>query len=685
MRFLLLFAFWSLGVGVASGTADAWATDLPPAMPPAPATHAPLTSKEIVVTATRTHQPFGRVPGSPTVLDAEQIARTPFRGGHQVDDLLRYVPGLQPSNLGSRFNHPTAQAISVRGLGSRRALVLLDGVPLNDGFGGWINWGRIPDDVARIEVVPGGGSNLYGTWAMGGVIQIFTDPPAFEPRFQSRHSAGNLNTYTQSVMAGYGTDRTDLKLGYRWYHTNGFVTVPDEQRGPVDRTNDSRHQNFTGRLAFALNANTRLTISGGLFREDRTFGTTLSLASRTLGSAAVGLEGETNQGHRWETKLFAQLQTFRNLTSQVTPESTVRLGENRERIQIITHDDFGGLGQWTVTLTPRHRLILGTDARAIIGQSDEQLFIPAGFSLAKGKQVGWGVFGEWIAVPTDRLTVIPSLRWDWWKNFDGVVTKSPGGLPDNVVSVLNPKLAMQYRITEHLQLGASIYQAFRAPTLNELYRNFSFGGPDAPTFFANENLSPERLTGGEAKIEVELLPDRRLNLRVTGHYTEVKDQILFISEGSDFRRQNVGRSRTLGAEVDLKFRPVEILALTAGYGYADSAIKSFRGDKAREGKRIPNVSRHQLVLGVTLGDRDWGQVSVFGRYLSRQYADVSNTQPVADFVLLDASLRKRIAPSLELFLDAENLTDREYIVTQTGAIKTLGAPLLVTGGISLVQ
>ncbi|MBW8065282.1 MAG: TonB-dependent receptor, partial [Nitrospira sp.] len=398
---------------------------------------------------------------------------------------------------------------------------------------------------------------------------------------------------------------------------------------------------------------------------------------------------ETTQGHRWETKLFAQLQTFRNLTSQVTLDPldpTVRLGETRERIQIITHDDFGGLGQWTVTLTPRHHLVLGTDARAIIGQSDEELFIPAGFSLAKGKQVGWGVFGEWIAAPTDRLTVIPSVRWDWWKNFDGAVTTSAGGtrrLRDNVVSVLNPKLAMQYRITEHLQLGAAIYQAFRAPTLNELYRDFSFGGF---TFSANENLSPERLTGGEAKIEVELLPDRHLNLRVTGHYTEVKDQILFISESSvSSRRQNVGRSRTLGAEVDLKFRPVEILALTAGYGYADSAIKSFRGDKAREGKRIPNVSRHQLVLGVTLGDRDSGQVSVFGRYLSRQYADVQNTQPVADFVLLDASLRKRIAPSLELFLDAENLTDRAYIVTQTGAIKTLGAPLLVTGGISLVR
>jgi iron complex outermembrane recepter protein len=135
------------------------------------------TLRDVVVSATRSPEPLAKVPSAATVLTREQIERTPFREGHQADDLLRYVPDVQPSNLGSRYNHPTAQAVSLRGLGSRRALVLLDGVPLNDGFGGWINWGMVPNTLDRIEVVPGGSSNLYGTWAMGGVIHLITERP----------------------------------------------------------------------------------------------------------------------------------------------------------------------------------------------------------------------------------------------------------------------------------------------------------------------------------------------------------------------------------------------------------------------------------------------------------------------------------------------------------------------------
>src|SRR5205085_2013188 len=147
---------------------------------------------------------------------------------------------------GSRYNHPTAQALGLQGLGGKRGLVLLDGVPLNDGFGGWINWGRVPDAIERVEVVPGGGSNLYGTWAMGGVVQILTERPVSDGHLRSDSRAGNLDTYQQSLSARYGTGKIGLSLGYRWYHTNGYITVPDYQRGPVDRTDDSRHQNFTG-------------------------------------------------------------------------------------------------------------------------------------------------------------------------------------------------------------------------------------------------------------------------------------------------------------------------------------------------------------------------------------------------------------------------------------------------------
>ncbi|MBI4400589.1 MAG: TonB-dependent receptor [Nitrospirae bacterium] len=677
MPLLLPLLFWIWFCWLTLTTLKTWAAD----------PESDALTKDIVVTATRTPERIGHVPASPTVLTRDDIQKTPFRDGHQADDLIRYIPGVQPSNLSSRYNHPTAQAVTLRGLGSRRALVLLDGVPLNDGFGGWINWGIVPNTIERIEVVPGGGSNLYGTWAMGGVIHIITQQPRVGTGVRAESRAGNLNTYTQALSARYGTERVDLSLSYRWYHTNGFIPAPAYQRGPVDRTNDSRHENVSGTLTAALDSRTRLTLTGNLFREDRAFGTPLSLATRTIGSMAMGLEGETRRSDRWETKLFAQWQTFRNLTSQVTPLPTIRLGEFRDRIQAIPSNDFGGMGQWMVQVTPQHRVVVGSDARAILGQSEERIFStagPTGRSLARGKQVGWGVFGEWIVTPTERLSLIPSFRSDWWKNFDGRIESELGAITrprDNVTHVLNPKLAAQYRVTDRIRAGASVYRAFRAPTLNELYRGFSFGGL---TFAPNENLTPERSIGGEAKIEADGLPDHRLNVRVTGHYDEVKDQILFITQGPlTARRQNVGRTRTLGGELDVTFRASEQVSLTAGYAFADSAIKSFLGDKTREGKRVPNVSRHQVTMGVTLGHPNWVEVTIMGRYLSRQFADDLNAQPIADFMVLDVSVQKQIGRSMRLYLDGENLTDRQYIATQTGSIKTLGAPLLVMGGLRL--
>src|SRR2546430_8778650 len=110
-----------------------------------------------------------------------------------------------------------------------------------------------------------------------------------------------------------------------------------------------------------------------------------------------------------------------------------------------------------------------------------------------------------------------------------------------------------------------------------------------------ENLTPERLTGGEAKVESDLLGDRQLRMRLTGHYDTVKDQIIFITLGpAAAQRQNIGRTRTLGGEVDLTARPWEQVSITVGYAYADSVVTSFPGDPTREGRRLPAVSRHQV-------------------------------------------------------------------------------------------
>src|SRR5574337_1400574 len=133
----------------------------------------------VVVSASRVEQRLRDVPANVTVITREDIERSPAR---TVDDLLRQVPGFSlfpPSS--SLVTHPTAQGVSLRGIGPSgvsQTLVLLDGVPLNDPFGSWVYWSKVPlESVERIEVTRGGGSGVYGNYALGGVINIITKRP----------------------------------------------------------------------------------------------------------------------------------------------------------------------------------------------------------------------------------------------------------------------------------------------------------------------------------------------------------------------------------------------------------------------------------------------------------------------------------------------------------------------------
>ena len=664
-----------LSIGSVLTFTPAWAE-------PGPREDADLTTDEVVISTTRSPQAANLSAASVTMLKQDQIRRTPYTGGHEVDDLLRTVPGVQPATLSSRYNHPTAQSLSMNGLGSRRALVLLDGVPLNDGFGGWINWGLIPNDLERVEIVPGGASNLYGTWAMGGIIHLISQAGRSKNGESVELNGGSFESHLQSVRAQYGNVRTGWTLGYRHFNTAGFLTVPSYQRGMADTPVGSEHHHFTGKVSHEVTSHTTASLSGAYYTEDRSFGTSFSRGSRTIGTASLSLKGEQGFGSAWEATAFAQWQTFRNEAGAVLPSPFLRRFDQPDRLQTIPSNDVGGMAQWTAPLFSFSRVVLGGDARAILAQS-EDLHVPSQTrAVTQGKQVGMGAFGEWIAEPFEALVFTAGARWDWWKSFDGA--RVPGSGPitaaqDNVASIINPKVSLSYRLHDRVRIGASVYQAFRAPTLNELYRDFSASGF---TFLSNDRLEPERLTGGDVKVEVELLQDGLLGIRATGHYDEIKDQILFVTQGpTSVQRQNIGKGRSVGTEIELRSRLDDLAYLTAGYSFTDSIVTSFPGDPSREGLHIPNVSRHQVTAALTVGRPTVAQLTLQARYLSRQFADDLNRQPIADFIVLDLSLRRRIAPWAELYLTGENLTDRRYIAVQTGSLKTLGQPLLIVGGL----
>src|SRR5712664_55845 len=157
-----------------------------PAASPLPA-HAQEAERlePVVVTATRAEQPIGEAPASVTVLSREDIRQG---AGQSLDDLLRQVPGFSLFRRSSSLvSHPTTQGVSLRGIGpsgTSRALVLLDGVPINDPFGGWVYWNRIPlQSIEQIEVVHGGGSSVWGNYAVGGVVHVLTRRPVERAAF----------------------------------------------------------------------------------------------------------------------------------------------------------------------------------------------------------------------------------------------------------------------------------------------------------------------------------------------------------------------------------------------------------------------------------------------------------------------------------------------------------------------
>ncbi|PYR06231.1 MAG: hypothetical protein DMG00_19530, partial [Acidobacteria bacterium] len=149
----------------------------------------------VTVTPARSEQRAGDIPASVSVLTSDDIKSSPAL---VADDVLRQIPTFSLfRRTSSLSSHPTSQGVSLRGIGPSgvsRTLVLVDGAPFNDPFGGWVYWTRVPlESTDRIEVVDGSSSSLYGNYAMGGVINIVGARPA-RRTFELKPQYGNQNS-----------------------------------------------------------------------------------------------------------------------------------------------------------------------------------------------------------------------------------------------------------------------------------------------------------------------------------------------------------------------------------------------------------------------------------------------------------------------------------------------------------
>jgi len=666
------------------------------------ATVAPARAEEperlepVVVTATRTEQRLDEAPASVSVLTREDIGQA---AGQSLDDLLRQVPGFSLFRRSSSIvSHPTTQGVSLRGIGpsgASRALVLLDGIPINDPFGGWIYWDRMPlQSVEQVEVVRGGGASVWGNYALGGVINIITRRPV-ERAALFEGSYGNNDTRNVDLLLTEAQGPFRLSLEGSHFATDGYPTVSAARRGAIDRDAGSRHTTFNGRIELQPSPDLSLFVRGTYYEESRDNGTPLQFNNTDAGSLAMGGRARTGDGSEWTATVFTDLENFHSTFSS---QALDRSSETLALDQRVPTTSLGAALTWS-RVFGAHRVLAGTDFRWIDGETDERVYVAGAFArtrVAGGEQQIYGLFLQDVYTPHPRIELVGGLRADYWRAYDGFRrdTPPPAGIParqtysDIDRLAASPRLAMLVHAGPSTDLRASAYQGFRVPTVNELYRVFRVRND---VTVANEHLKPERLTGGEVGVEQRVGP---FQARATAFWNEVQDLVANVTltnrlpdcpAGTTCRqRQNLDRARIRGVETELELRVGREWKVVGGYIYSDTEVIDAPQQRSLEGRRLAQVPRHGGSLTVRYDNPAWLTVAATARFVGRQFEDDLNTLPLGGYVLVDLFASRRIARWGEVFVAIENLLDTTYTTGRTSdGVVSIGAPFLVHGGVRL--
>jgi outer membrane receptor protein involved in Fe transport len=630
----------------------------------------------VVVSAARAPLPSAHIAATVNALSAEAVRASPARA---ADDLLREAPGVQLPRISSTVSGPE-QIVSLRGVDEGSTLVLFNGVPLNDPWGEWIQWNRVPTfSVDHVEVLQGGGSSLYGNYAMGGVIQLFSRP--ITPRtVRALATGGSRGLYDASLFASDLRGPLGLALSADIGGGGGYIVVPPSERGTIDIPSTATRRNLNLRAEYALGANRTLSASANVFDDDRSGGTPLSPDSRTIGSVVLGGDFGTLASGQLTTRLFGSVQRYASHQSRTAPD---RSSESPALFQRIPSHDVGGSAQWSRAIGPFQLLSAGGDFHYATGHLEENVFDTTGATTATrttgGSQLIGGVFVQGVLAPAARWRIEASARLDGWRNFAGSRTVSDSGARTFAArsdGALSPRVGVSYAALPTLTLRASGYQAFRAPTLNEQYRDFLSGNL---LFQANPELGPEHLTGGD--VGLDWRPSSMVELTLTGFVNRLRDLGTFVPVAPGIlRRENVGRTRSRGAEAVLAVHPTHALRIVASYDYDDARITA-APNPASVGTRVPRVPLQRATLRAIYSAPAVGELSVMARYEGAETA--LSGASLAPFVVVDLQARRTLVREVALYLAVENVTDREYLVDRAGNSQSTGLPRTVRAGLSV--
>jgi vitamin B12 transporter len=574
------------------------------------------------------------------------------RQAETVLEALRDVPGLDVAQSGSRG---TNTSVFIRGSESEHVLVLIDGVEVNSTTLGAFNFAHLTtDNVERIEVLRGAGGTLYGSQAIGGVINVITKKGQGPLEIGLSAEGGNRSTHRQAFTLRGGAEKFGYSLSGSRLETEGFRRENDDYR------------NFatSGRLDYQVTQDASLKgifhftkTDLGLFNSNN-FIPLPDLNAREAVDQYLGkLEWEQKVFQGWDYRMSGSIfKEHIKDTDDPEPGSFDARERSRFRPQISTAEFQTNyrFGEWSTTT-------LGAEfKRRKASTSSSSDTVDLGSINRAVRNMGY-YFQQQMQLFDNRLILIPGVRLDDHQTFG---------------TEWSPSFSTAYVVRESgTKLKAGYAEGFRAPTLNELFFPAAFGCPA----FGNPALGPETSWELNAGVEQELF-NGRLKLGPTYFHREVKD-LIEAAPISAFcsRAENVGRARFDGVEWGLKLQILSNLSFGANYTYLDWDTED--GKLIRRARHRGNVNLDYFYEAFRINL----DANIVGRRNDRQATNFNRFITEAGYVKFDLAssyqlpVKVPLVKSVSLFGKIENLLNRKYEETDGFRARPLNFLLGIRG------
>jgi vitamin B12 transporter len=595
--------------------------------------------KTIIVTANRGEKPASEVGQSVTVITADDIET---RQTVAVADLLRSVPGVTFSRNGGLG---TTTSVNIRGADGDQTVALIDGVKINDPSspGSGFDFGNLlTGNISRIEVVRGSQSVLWGSQAIGGVVNIITREPTEDLTFNANAEYGWRDTGQVVGNASGKFGPVSASVGAGYLRSDGLSAF-NEARGGAERDgyeNYGANAKFNIALSEAISVDLRGWYSNGTAGIDGfapptfAFGDTNDTAETEELVGYAGLNAAFLDG-RFRNRIgYAYTNTLReNLDlSGASPFQTFDAKGTNERLEY----------QGNFDITDGYGLVFGAETEKSSYRTSS-----FGGPIARADARLDSFYGQFSAAPVQGLKLTAGVRYDDSETFGGKTVFAANGVysPNDGATTIR----------------ASYGEGFKVPSLFQLFSDFG-----------NNTLKPESSKGWDAGITQKLL-DGAIEVGATWFHRNTSNQIVFVSCGPQVgictdrpfgTYDNVARARAKGLEFGLTLKPVEALTLQANYSWIDAENKTPSNPAIgslllRRPKQIVNASldykwRMGLETGISVNHTD----SSFDADFDANF----NTVLVKNegYVLVDLRASYPLTERIALYGRIENLFDEQY-------------------------